>query len=78
MVMKEALLGMSVNVTAEIGSMVLNFSDVINFEPGTILNLNKSVTDELVVKVENSPKFKGVPGVSRGNQAIKLTKVIEW
>ena len=78
MVMKEALLGMSVNVTAEIGTMVLNFSDVINFEPGTILNLNKSVTDELVVKVENSPKFKGVPGVSHGNQAIKLTKVIEW
>jgi flagellar motor switch protein FliM len=78
MVMKEALMGMHVNVTAEIGSIVLNFADVINFEPGTILNLGKSITDELVVKVENSPKFKGVPGVSRGNQSIKLTKVIEW
>ncbi|MBI5098491.1 MAG: flagellar motor switch protein FliM [Nitrospirae bacterium] len=76
-VMKEALMKMYVNVTAEIGSMVINFKDVMNFEPGTVLNLGKSITDELVVKVENSPKFKGEPGVSRGNQAIKLTKVIE-
>ena len=57
--------------------MVINFKDVMNFEPGTVLNLGKSITDELVVKVENSPKFKGTPGVSRGNQSIKLTRVIE-
>jgi flagellar motor switch protein FliM len=76
-VMKEALMETYVNITAEVGSMVINFKDVMNFEPGTVLNLGKSITDELVVKVENSPKFKGEPGVSRGNQAIKLTKVIE-
>jgi len=77
LVMKEALMEMYVNVTAEVGSMVLHFKDIMNFEPGTILNLGKSITDELVVKVENSQKFKGMPGVSRGNQAIKLTKVID-
>jgi len=77
LVMKEALMEMYVNVTAEVGSMVLHFKDIMNFEPGTILNLGTSITDELVVKVENSQKFKGVPGVSRGNQAIKLTKVID-
>jgi flagellar motor switch protein FliM len=76
-VMKEALMETYLNITAEVGSMVLHFKDVMNFEPGTVLNLGKSITDELVVKVENSPKFKGEPGVSRGNQAIKLTRVIE-
>ena len=48
----------------------------MNFEVGDVLNLGTSVSDELVLKVENSPKFKGVPGFSRGNQAVKLTKVL--
>jgi flagellar motor switch protein FliM len=76
-VMEENLMKMYVNVTAEVGSMVINFKDVMNFEAGTVLNLGKSITNELVVRVENSAKFKGTPGISRGNQAIKLTRIIE-
>jgi len=72
-VMKDTLMETYVNLTAEIGSMTIHFRDIMNFEVGTVINLGKSVTEELVVKVENSPKFKGMPGVSRGNQAVKLT-----
>lgn len=76
-VMRESLMGTPVNLSVEIGSITINFKDLMNFEPGNVINLGKSVLDELIVKVENSPKFRGVPGVSRGNQSIKLTGVIE-
>ncbi|MBI5057014.1 MAG: flagellar motor switch protein FliM [Nitrospirae bacterium] len=76
-VMKEALMDTFVNITAEVGTINTTFGAVMDFEVGTVLNVGKSITEELLVKVEGSPKFKGVPGASRGNQAIKLTGIIK-
>ncbi len=76
-VMKDVLRETYINMSAEIGSLVLTFEDVIKFKVGDVINLGKSITDELVVKVEGLSKFKGMPGFSRGNQAIKLTEIIE-
>ena len=39
--------------------------------------LGNDVSDPLMLKVEQIPKFKGFPGVSRGNKAIQLTEIIE-
>jgi flagellar motor switch protein FliM len=76
-IMKQALRETYVNLTAEIGRVELTFEDIMNFEVGNILNLGKSSHDDLVLKVEDLPKFLGRPGNSRGNQAIKLTGEIE-
>jgi flagellar motor switch protein FliM len=76
-VMKEALKETLLNVTAEIGKLVITFEDLMNFEVGNVINLGKSISDEFVVSVEGSPKFKGLPGYSKGNQSIKLTEIIE-
>ncbi|RJQ13398.1 MAG: flagellar motor switch protein FliM [Nitrospiraceae bacterium] len=76
-VMKDALMAMQVNMTAEVGTIVVTFGDLMNFDTGTVLNLGKSVTEELLIRVEGSPKFRGTPGVSRGNQAVRLTGFIE-
>jgi flagellar motor switch protein FliM len=76
-VMKQVLMETYVDVTVEIGSLVITFGDIMKFEVGTVINLGKAITDELIVKVEGLPKFKGIPGFSRGNQAVKLTRVIE-
>jgi flagellar motor switch protein FliM len=75
-VMKECLYNTEVGIVADIARFRLTFQDIMNFEVGDVLNLGTSVSNELVLKVENSPKFKGVPGFSRGNQAVKLTKVL--
>ncbi len=77
LVMKKALKETKIAVTAEIGKLIVTFEDLINFEVGNVLNLGKSIFDDLIVKVEDSPKFKGIPGFSKGNQAIKLTEVID-
>jgi flagellar motor switch protein FliM len=64
-----------VSVTAEMGSADITFGDLMKFEVGNVINLGKSVSDDLVIKVDNVQKFMGRPGYSRGNQAIKVTKI---
>ncbi len=76
-IMTQALRETFVGLSAEIGRLNITFEDIMKFEVGNVLNLGKSATDELILKVEGHPKFKGHPGFSRGNQAIKLTGEIE-
>ncbi len=76
MMFREMLMDCDLKLTAEIGKTELSFGDLMNLRVGSVINLNKCISDNLIVKVEDLPKFKGVPGYSRGNQAIKLTKVL--
>jgi len=76
-IMTQALRETFVSLSAEIGRLNITFEDIMNFEVGNVLNLGKSATDELILKVEGLPKFRGHPGFSRGNQAIKLTGEID-
>ncbi len=74
--LRDILLGSEVEVRAEVGTTYLTCSELMNFRVGDILTLNKSTGDDLTVKVEEVPKFGGLPGYSRGNQAIRITKIL--
>ncbi len=76
-VMRNTITGAEVDITAEIGSVMINFEDLMNFKIGNVIKVGKSVSDDLIVKVEGVPKYKGTPGFSRGNQAIKITNLIK-
>ncbi len=76
-VMEKAIRQTYVRLSAEIGKTVITFADLLDFEIGSVIGLNRSVSDELIVRVEGIPKFKCTPGYSRGGQAIKLTGIIE-
>ncbi len=75
--LKFSLYETKVSMSAELGTMVLPLRDIMNFEIGNIINLDNSVTSDMVVKVEGEPKFRGKPGISRGSQAIQVTGHIE-
>ncbi|MCK5505410.1 MAG: FliM/FliN family flagellar motor switch protein, partial [Thermodesulfovibrionia bacterium] len=75
-VMKRSITDTHVNLTAEIGQANITFADLMKFDIGSIIPLNKSVSDELILKVEDVPKFKGLPGFSKGNQALKVTGTV--
>lgn len=66
----------AVDVIVEIGEAELSINDLLNIEIGNIVMLNKSISDELIVKVEGVPKFKCLPGFRKGSQAIKITEII--
>lgn len=77
LIMKNILRQTTVKMTAEIGRLTITFEDIMKFRVGNVINLGKSINSDLVVYVEGQPKFKGTPGFSRGNQAVKLTGIFE-
>ncbi|MBC8288296.1 MAG: flagellar motor switch protein FliM [Nitrospinae bacterium] len=75
--LRTELLTTEVEIITELGSTVITPQDLMGFKIGDTLMLGNDVTDPLTLKVEQNPKFKGFPGVSRGNKAIQITEVIE-
>lgn len=75
--LKEILLDSYVEVIAELGRVEITLKDLKDLKPGSIINLGKSIQDDLIVRVEGRPKFIATPGYSRGSQAVKITGIIE-
>ena len=71
------LLSTDIEIITELGTTEITSEDLMGFKVGDTLILGNDVTDPLILKVEGNPKFKGFPGVSRGNKAIQITEVIE-
>ncbi|MBW2618310.1 MAG: flagellar motor switch protein FliM [Deltaproteobacteria bacterium] len=63
-----------VNITVELGRTEITGRDLLDLKPGDVIQLDQDVSDAVLVKVEGVPKFKGVPGVVEGNQALKVTE----
>jgi flagellar motor switch protein FliM len=75
--LKEILMDSYVELVAEIGNVELTFEEIVNLEVGNVISLGKPVSDGLLVRIEGLPKFIGMPGYSKGNQALKITDVLE-
>ena len=59
-----------------LGQMNLKMKDLLELTEGDVVPLKTRSDDELLVTVGERPKFYGVPGVSRKNKAVRITKVI--
>ena len=75
--LRTELLTTEVEIITELGSTQITPEDLMSYKVGDTIILGNDVTDPLILKVENNPKFKGFPGVSRGNKAVQITEVIE-
>ena len=75
--LRTELLTTEVELVAELGTSTITPQDLMKFKVGDTLMLGNDVTDPLTLKVEQITKFKGFPGVSRGNKAVQLTETIE-
>ena len=75
--LRDQLLQAEVELVVELGRMTIMPREMLELKVGDTLNLGKDVTDPLVVTAEKVKKYKGYPGVSRGNKAIQITKIIE-
>ena len=75
--LRTELLTTQVELVAELGTTTITPQDLMKFKVGDTLMLGNDVTDPLTLKVEQIPKYKAFPGVSRGNKAVQLTETIE-
>lgn len=73
---KEKIMQTMVNVYVKLGEADISVFDILNMSPGDIIQLNTDATVPLYVFVEGIKKFKGLPGVIKGNKAIKITEVL--
>lgn len=70
---RDRIIETPVNITAELGRTRIKGKDVLALEVGDVLLLDRNATGELDVRVEGVLKFRGYPGVFKGNRAIKIS-----
>jgi len=67
---------LSLDVKVELGSKRTSLESVKTWQVGTVITLERDAAEELPVLVEGQNKLSGLMGIYRGNQAIRLTKVL--
>ena len=75
--LRAKLLTAELELVAELGTTTITPQDLMKYKVGDTIILGADVTDPLLLKVEQIPKFKGFSGVSRGNKAVQLAEKIQ-
>lgn len=70
---KEQVMQTMANLTVKLGEADIQVRDLMNLEPGDIIQLDTDATMPLDVEVEGVVKFRGIPGLLKGNRAIRIT-----
>lgn len=71
---KEQIMQTTANIVVKLGEASIQVRDLLNLEVGDIIQLDTDATMPLNVLVEGIPKFKGIPGLLRGNRALRVTE----
>ena len=71
---KEQIMQTTANLVVKLGEANVDLQDIMNLEIGDIIQLDRDATIPLDVLVEGVPKFKGIPGLVKGNRAIRITE----
>jgi flagellar motor switch protein FliM len=71
---KEQIMGTSANILVKLGDADITLRDLLELAPGDIIQLNTDATMPLEILVEGIPKFKGIPGLLKGNRALKIVE----
>jgi flagellar motor switch protein FliM len=74
--LKANLLLSSINLAVEVGRATLPGRDILNLKKGDVIVLDKHYQDYFNVMAENSIKFRAVPGLYKGNNAVKISEVV--
>ncbi len=71
---KEQIMGTSANVLVKLGEADITLRDLMDLAPGDIIQLDSDATMPLDIQIEGIPKFKGIPGLLKGNRALKIVE----
>lgn len=73
---KDELKKSNVGLFVELGQTELTGREIINLKKGDVVLLDQYISDDLNMYVEQNLKFKGRPGVYRGNRALQVSEII--
>ncbi len=66
--------GSEVELTVNLGETVISMKDFLEIQVGDVLPLEKSLGQELDLYVENSLKYKVLPGISGNKRSVQITR----
>jgi flagellar motor switch protein FliM len=73
---EEHLRNTEVSVLVNLGSAMITVGDLVNLSVGDVIPLSQDADGELDVLLEGVPKLKCFFGISRGNRAVQVTRII--
>lgn len=77
-IIKEKLQNIYVETSAELGSMQLPLSDILNLQKGDVVKFTETkITDPVIFKIGTRKKFLCCPGISGSRMAVQLTGVMD-
>ncbi|MBU6375378.1 MAG: flagellar motor switch protein FliM [Bdellovibrionales bacterium] len=71
------LQGATAEVVVKLGAAEISVGDLVNLNVGDVIPLSQDADGELTVTVEGVDKYKCLFGVSRGNRAVQVTRVLK-
>lgn len=66
-----------VNMVAELGRTLSTIGRILELEKDDIVKINTGPQDPVVIKVEGTPKYLGMPGTLKGNRAVQISALIK-
>jgi len=72
----EGLRCTDVNLAVELGATELSGREIVDLKNGDVIPLDQYCSDGLDIYVEDVLKFKGLPGIFKGNQAVEISEII--
>lgn len=74
--LKELLKDTFVTVIAELGRTSQTVRDLLNLQVEDVIKLKAGPEDLISISVDQVPKYKGYPGIIRGNRAVEIVKML--
>jgi len=75
-VLKDKLAASFVCLTGEVGRVQMTIGDILALSSGDIISLGIHKDEPIIVRVQDVPKYLGVIGQHKGNQAIKIKETL--
>ncbi len=71
------MVDVEVYMRAELGSTNVRFEEIMNLAVGDVIALDQRVDSPIFIKMGDEMKFRGLPGVLHGHNAVKIAQVVE-
>jgi flagellar motor switch protein FliM len=75
--LKKNVRNASLSVAVELGKSEITVQEFLQLDIGDTIELNTLIEDQLLIKVEDTPKFFGQPGKMKNKIAVQVTEIIE-
>ncbi len=74
---KNELMGVYVDLSVELGKSNITSRELVSLKKGDILVLEKDVADEMIVMVQDLPKYYARPGKIKDNLAVDIVSLVD-